>query len=164
MGIISCVPPRPVTTLQSCGHVDCSVVDVGSPCERVELNLVVDDLSASVGGVHQIEAFDFVSASAKASGDPVPDDLRAVVDNVEGGNSWNGWRVHNALEVCLLASESDSAELDQSLALLVEGKPTAPTGKCSRDKIESDVSLKPSARMAWPVALAACRSGLVSMD
>jgi len=110
VGIISCVPPRPVTTLQSCGHVDCSVVDVGSPCERVELNLVVDDLSASVGGVHQIEAFDFVSASAKASGDPVPDDLRAVVNNVEGGNSWNGWGVHNALEVCLLASESDSAE------------------------------------------------------
>ena len=30
--------------------------------------------------------------------------------------------------------------------------------------MESEVSLKPSAMMAWPVAFAACRLGLVNID
>jgi hypothetical protein len=58
------VPFQTSSLLQSRGHIDCSVVDVRTPCERVELDVVVDDLSAGVGGIHQVEALHLISALA----------------------------------------------------------------------------------------------------
>lgn len=139
-------PPSPFSNLllhlQSRGHVDCSVVDVRTPCERVELDVVVDDLSAGVGCVHQVEALHLISALAEASGDPVPDNFGAVVDNVESGNGWDGWCVDHVLEIKLLAGKCDGAELEGDLARRrTTDKSRILTGSCSRDRIESEVSL-----------------------
>lgn len=98
--------------LQRCAHVDCGIVDVGTPRQRVELDLVVDNLRSSIGRGHQVEALHLVSTDAEASGNPVPHDLGAVVDDVEGGDARDRWCVDNILKIKLFAGECDGAELD----------------------------------------------------
>lgn len=92
-------------------------MDIGTPCQRVEFHVVVLDLSAGVGGVHQVEALHIVGGQAEANSLPVPDNLGAVMDDVEGDELWDGWCVDDVVEVKLLARECDSAELKTGLAI-----------------------------------------------
>jgi hypothetical protein len=137
----SAVPKSPCPRLQSRGHVDCGVVDVGAPCQRVELNIVVLDLGAGVGGVHQIEALDVIGAKTKSNSLPVPDDLGAVVDDVQGDQGRDWWCVDDVVQVELLARECDGAELVTDQQSKVDTDFAQLTGSCSRDRMESDVSL-----------------------
>lgn len=143
MGIITCHPllPSQYAPLQSRGRVDCGVVDIGTPCQRVEFHEVVLDLSAGVGGVHQVETLHVVGGQAEANSLPVPDNLGAVVDDVERDDLWDGWCVDDVVEVKLLARECDRAELEIELAIAITQDFVPLTGWCSRARIESEVSL-----------------------
>ena len=87
-------------------------MDVGTPCQRVELDLVVDDLGAGVDGGEVVEALDLILFGAEANSNPVPNDLGAIVDDGKGVNGGDGWCIDNALQVCLLAGECDGTELE----------------------------------------------------
>lgn len=113
----STVPKSPCLPLQSRGHVDCGVVDVGTPCQRVEFNVVVLDLSAGVGGVHQVEALDVVGGKTKSNSLPVPDNLGAVMDDVQRDQGRNRWCMDNVVQVKLLAGECDGTELGERSAI-----------------------------------------------
>jgi len=95
---------------KSCSQIDCLVEDIGTPCKRIELNVIVADLSTGIGGVQQVEALDRVFAIPQAFCNPIPDNLGAVVDDVDGINGWD-WRcMDDIVEIELLAWECDGAE------------------------------------------------------
>jgi len=110
MGIIKCLSQS--ASSQSRSQIDCFVEDVGTPCERIELDVVAADLSTGIGGVHQVEALNLVFAITQTCRKPIPDDLGAVVDDVDGNNGWDRRCVDDIVEIELLAWECDGAELE----------------------------------------------------
>ena len=84
--------------------------NVDGPGNAVELEMCGEDLAKLRDG-EQVEALNLVDPLANGSEAPVPDDLVAVVDDIESGNVRDGRSCQNRGNIRCLGGERADAEL-----------------------------------------------------